>query len=173
MPGGGPGPGAPLLPDHPQLLHRYKCGERTVYVSPECPPSMLRSDGRWCGGGHSGGTRRTRVRSDHSQRLRACTAWPPTTRLPHHHPCRRLLADFSLTRQLYKGKASTLYQATDRVSGGVVALKAYSKRRLSELNWYQVERGECAGVGWAGNEETWDGCRMVGSGQRASCEGGA
>ncbi|EFN54910.1 hypothetical protein CHLNCDRAFT_24076, partial [Chlorella variabilis] len=50
------------------------------------------------------------------------------------------LADFQLSKQLYKGKASTLYQATDRVSGEVVALKTYSKRRLSDLNWYQVER---------------------------------
>ncbi|PRW57075.1 aurora other [Chlorella sorokiniana] len=50
------------------------------------------------------------------------------------------LSDFALGKQLYKGKASTLYQATDKVSGVVVALKSYSKRRLSDLNWYQVER---------------------------------
>ncbi|PSC70705.1 aurora other [Micractinium conductrix] len=50
------------------------------------------------------------------------------------------LSDFTLTKQLYKGKASTLYQATDKPSGATVALKSYSKRRLSTLNWYQVER---------------------------------
>lgn len=58
--------------------------------------------------------------------------------LPHHR--RRSLSHFTLTKQLYKGKASTLYQATDKLSGLVVALKTYSKRRLSDLNWYQVER---------------------------------
>jgi aurora kinase len=45
-----------------------------------------------------------------------------------------------LTKELYKGKASRLYQAADKVSGQVVALKTYSKRRLSSLNWFQVER---------------------------------
>ncbi|KAL4424485.1 hypothetical protein ABPG77_006794 [Micractinium sp. CCAP 211/92] len=50
------------------------------------------------------------------------------------------LSDFQLTKQLYKGKASTLYLAVDRHSGATVALKSYSKRRLSPLNWHQVER---------------------------------
>jgi aurora kinase len=61
-------------------------------------------------------------------------------RLPAGPPHRRSLSHFTLTKQLYKGKASTLYQATDKPSGLVVALKTYSKRRLSDLNWYQVER---------------------------------
>lgn len=65
---------------------------------------------------------------------------------PLPQPC-RCLSDFMLDRQLYKGKASTLYQAIDKISGTVVALKSYSKRRLSDLNWYQVERGEPKG--WA------------------------
>ncbi|KAI7842591.1 hypothetical protein COHA_003695 [Chlorella ohadii] len=94
----GPTVGRPLLPDHPPLLHRDKYGEHTVWVSPDCPRAMERSNGHWC------------------------------------------LSDFALNKQLYKGKASTLYQATDKVSSTVVALKSYSKRRLSDLNWYQVER---------------------------------
>lgn len=69
---------------------------------------------------------------------------PPPCPAPFPLP-RRCLSDFALTKQLYKGKASTLYQATDKVSGVVVALKSYGKRRLSDLNWYQVERGERAG----------------------------
>lgn len=52
----------------------------------------------------------------------------------------RSLSDFQLTKQLYKGKASTLYLAVDKPSGMTVALKSYSKRRLSSLNWFQVER---------------------------------
>jgi len=63
-----------------------------------------------------------------------------TRHFPHLPSHCRSLADFQLTKQLYKGKASTLYQATDKQSGAVVALKSYSKRRLSPLNWYQVER---------------------------------
>ena len=59
--------------------------------------------------------------------------------LPVSRPCRGL-ADYHLLKQLYKGKASTLYHATCRQSGAAVALKLYSKCRLSELNWYQVER---------------------------------
>ena len=55
-------------------------------------------------------------------------------------PSCRCVSDFQLNKQLYKGKASTLYHATCRQSGAVVALKSYSKRRLSGLNWYQVER---------------------------------
>lgn len=64
-----------------------------------------------------------------------CMSQPPP-------PCRarRSLSDFQLTKQLYKGKASTLYLAVDKPSGMTVALKSYSKRRLSTLNWHQVER---------------------------------
>ena len=50
------------------------------------------------------------------------------------------LKDYMLEKVLYRGKASTLYVATCRLSGVSVALKAYAKRRLSNLNWYQVER---------------------------------
>lgn len=52
----------------------------------------------------------------------------------------RSIQDFVLTRQLYRGKASTLYVAACRQSGTPVVIKSYSKRRLSQLNWYQVER---------------------------------
>lgn len=65
------------------------------------------------------------------------TARPDTLAPPG---ARRSLSDFQLTKQLYKGKASTLYLAVDRHSGATVALKSYSKRRLSPLNWHQVER---------------------------------
>ncbi|KAK9815326.1 hypothetical protein WJX72_001838 [[Myrmecia] bisecta] len=48
--------------------------------------------------------------------------------------------DFELHKQLYKGKASLLYSATCRQSQIPIALKLYRKARLSDLNWYQVER---------------------------------
>jgi aurora kinase len=53
---------------------------------------------------------------------------------------RRAVQDYVLNKQLYRGKASTLYHATCRQSGQAVVLKSYSKRRLSNLNWYQVDR---------------------------------
>ncbi|KAL6752713.1 kinase-like domain-containing protein [Haematococcus lacustris] len=48
--------------------------------------------------------------------------------------------DFDLHKELYRGKTSLLYMATDRKSGMQVALKLYRKRKLSTLNRYQVER---------------------------------
>ncbi|MEW5298547.1 MAG: hypothetical protein WDW38_000717 [Sanguina aurantia] len=48
--------------------------------------------------------------------------------------------DFELHKELYRGKTSLLYQATDRKSGTMIALKLYRKRKLSTLNRYQVER---------------------------------
>eukprot|EP00195_Chlamydomonas_chlamydogama_P004613 CAMPEP_0202918608 /NCGR_PEP_ID=MMETSP1392-20130828/73875_1 /ASSEMBLY_ACC=CAM_ASM_000868 /TAXON_ID=225041 /ORGANISM="Chlamydomonas chlamydogama, Strain SAG 11-48b" /LENGTH=478 /DNA_ID=CAMNT_0049611715 /DNA_START=294 /DNA_END=1727 /DNA_ORIENTATION=+ len=48
--------------------------------------------------------------------------------------------DFELHKELYRGKTSLLYMATDRKSGIQVALKLYRKRKLSTLNRYQVER---------------------------------
>lgn len=48
--------------------------------------------------------------------------------------------DFHLHKQLYKGKASLLYSATCRLSGLPIALKLYRKEKLSNLNWFQVER---------------------------------
>ncbi|KAK9839488.1 hypothetical protein WJX81_005063 [Elliptochloris bilobata] len=50
------------------------------------------------------------------------------------------LEDFELRNQLYKGKASLLYSAVCRQSLLPLVLKLYRKSRLSELNWYQVER---------------------------------
>lgn len=40
-----------------------------------------------------------------------------------------------LTKQLYRGKASTLYLGHCRHAMQTVVIKAYSKRRLSPLNW--------------------------------------
>ncbi len=42
--------------------------------------------------------------------------------------------DFDLHKELYRGKTSLLYSATDRRSGIPVALKLYRKRKLSTLN---------------------------------------
>eukprot|EP00887_Chlorella_sp_A99_P007737 scaffold20.g7737.t1 len=50
------------------------------------------------------------------------------------------LDDYAQQKQLYRGKASKLDLAVCRLSGTSVALKSYAKRRLSNLNWYQVER---------------------------------
>ncbi|GLI64198.1 hypothetical protein VaNZ11_007390 [Volvox africanus] len=47
---------------------------------------------------------------------------------------------FELHKELYRGKTSLLYMATDKISGVQVALKLYRKRKLSVLNRYQVER---------------------------------
>lgn len=38
---------APLLPAHPQLLHREKHGENTVWVAQDLPSGMARPDGQW------------------------------------------------------------------------------------------------------------------------------
>ena len=51
-----------------------------------------------------------------------------------------LLKDYTLAKTIYRGKASTLYIAVCKPSGTQVALKSYAKRRLSALNWFQVER---------------------------------
>jgi len=44
------------------------------------------------------------------------------------------LEDFDLHKELYRGKCSLLYMATDKQSGQQVALKLYRKRKLSTLN---------------------------------------
>ena len=65
--------------------------------------------------------------------------------------CRRL-EDFDLHKELYRGKSSLLYMATDKQSGQQVALKLYRKRKLSTLN-----RCEGRGEGMhatAGGEES-------------------
>lgn len=49
-------------------------------------------------------------------------------------PTRRRVDDFELHKELYRGKTSLLYSATDRRSGIPVALKLYRKRKLSVLN---------------------------------------
>lgn len=46
----------------------------------------------------------------------------------------RRVEDFELHKELYRGKTSLLYMATDRISGMQVALKLYRKRKLSILN---------------------------------------
>ena len=97
---------------------------------------------------HSQGCRRRGTFNCCSAQAGKRWAAPPLrVQLPLPHRC---LSDFALHKQLYKGKASTLYHATDKFSGVVVALKSYSKRRLSDLNWYQVERGECGDGGRLG-----------------------
>lgn len=48
--------------------------------------------------------------------------------------CCRRVEDFELHKELYRGKTSLLYQATDRKSGTMIALKLYRKRKLSTLN---------------------------------------
>ncbi|EFJ51649.1 aurora like protein kinase [Volvox carteri f. nagariensis] len=53
---------------------------------------------------------------------------------------RRHVEQFELHKELYRGKTSLLYMATDKISGVQVALKLYRKRKLSVLNRYQVER---------------------------------
>ncbi|KAK9789936.1 hypothetical protein WJX73_001902 [Symbiochloris irregularis] len=57
-----------------------------------------------------------------------------------HRPGVWRMDDYELHKQLYKGKASILYSATCKKSGIPVALKLYRKPRLSELNWFQVNR---------------------------------
>ncbi len=47
---------------------------------------------------------------------------------------RRRVEDFELHKELYRGKTSLLYMATDKKSGTQVALKLYRKRKLSTLN---------------------------------------
>lgn len=56
----------------------------------------------------------------------ACTHFSPLTY--------RRVDDFELHKELYRGKTSLLYSATDRGSGIPVALKLYRKRKLSILN---------------------------------------
>lgn len=60
---------------------------------------------------------------------------PSTNTILHTH---RVVDDFVLAKQLYKGKASVLFQATCRRSTTTVALKLYRKHKLSQLNWFQV-----------------------------------
>jgi len=50
------------------------------------------------------------------------------------------LSDYSIVRKLYKGYASTVYQATCKKSLEQVALKIYHMQNLCELNHYQVFR---------------------------------
>jgi hypothetical protein len=55
---------------------------------------------------------------------------------PRAHHCRKL-EDFDLHKELYRGKSSLLYMATEKKSGMQVALKLYRKKKLSTLNRYQ------------------------------------
>ena len=59
-------------------------------------------------------------------------------------PCplsHRRLEDFDLHKELYRGKSSLLYMATDKLSGQQVALKLYRKRKLSTLNRSELPSG--------------------------------
>ena len=56
---------------------------------------------------------------------------PPAPFMPVRH---RRVEEFDLHKELYRGKTSLLYMATDRRSGILVALKLYRKRKLSTLN---------------------------------------
>ena len=47
---------------------------------------------------------------------------------------------FSLEEPLYKGSASLVYVALDKLSLETVVLKLYRKSKLSALNRFQVER---------------------------------
>lgn len=51
-----------------------------------------------------------------------------------YNAARRRVEDFDLHKELYRGKTSLLYMATDKRSGIQVALKLYRKRKLSTLN---------------------------------------
>jgi aurora kinase len=51
-----------------------------------------------------------------------------------HAVAGRRVEDFDLHKELYRGKTSLLYMATDKKSGMQVALKLYRKRKLSTLN---------------------------------------
>lgn len=67
---------------------------------------------------------------------------PLGVRVPTHLAC-RVVDDFLLAKQLYKGKASVLFQAVCRRSTNTVALKLYRKHKLSQLNWFQVQCNFC------------------------------
>lgn len=57
------------------------------------------------------------------------------------HARRELRLDqFSIQAQLYKGRYSAVYKAKCSFSGHSVAIKTYTKAKLSALNWYQLER---------------------------------
>ena len=56
--------------------------------------------------------------------------WPP----PTHPADPRAVDNFELHKELYRGKTSLLYMATDKQSGLPVALKLYRKKKLSTLN---------------------------------------
>lgn len=51
-----------------------------------------------------------------------------------HNCARRRVEDFDLHKELYRGKTSLVYMATDKQSGIQVALKLYRKRKLSTMN---------------------------------------
>jgi len=52
----------------------------------------------------------------------------------------RSLESFRLIEALYKGSASLVYLAEDKITGQSVILKLYRKNKLSILNRFQVER---------------------------------
>lgn len=54
--------------------------------------------------------------------------------LPSSLLCCRRVEQFKLHKQVYEGRTSRLFLATDRQSGVPVALKLYRKRKLTELN---------------------------------------
>ena len=96
---------------------------RTVVVAAACPAAMQRNT-PWCGSCGAAA----------SQQLATGVQKADKT------VC-RVISDFDLHKQLYKGKASVLYSATCKLSGLHLALKLYRKPRLSDLNWFQVTAG--------------------------------
>ena len=54
--------------------------------------------------------------------------------------CLRCIDTFELEEALYKGTASLVYVAVDKISTKTVVLKLYRKSKLSTLNRFQVER---------------------------------
>lgn len=88
---------------------------------------------------------------------------------------RRSVQDYVLTKHLYRGKASTLYLASCRLSGQTVVLKAYSKRRLSSLNWCAAQCGLqcwCPAIGGQELQSTCS-CITVTGGQGLGTTGSA
>ncbi|GAX79690.1 hypothetical protein CEUSTIGMA_g7131.t1 [Chlamydomonas eustigma] len=57
--------------------------------------------------------------------------------LDRHEWC---IQQFELLNELYRGKYSRVFEAVDKVSGHYLALKLYSKRKLTQLNRRQVQR---------------------------------
>jgi len=69
-----------------------------------------------------------------SARAHTCIADPTSHPVVWYVRARRRVEDFDLHKELYRGKTSLVYMATDKQSGVQVALKLYRKRKLSTMN---------------------------------------